>query len=114
MKPTSSVLRGLFVGVNNYEEPSLGTLKCAVKDATDLATFFNDEAGFSDARVEVAIDASCSKLKRLIGKAISSCNELEGHCDLFLLGFLGSGIDWRGTTYLFPADAEPEHLEESA
>jgi len=114
MKHAASTLRGLFIGINSYEDPSIGSLRYASKDCADVTRFFNEEAGFEDAEAESAFDTSANRLRKLVSEAAGICAHLDSPCDVFVLGFFGHGVDFRGKSYLLPTDADPQRLEETA
>jgi len=105
-------LRGLFVGVSDYQLPNL-KLGFAAKDATDLATYFKTQEGKAYRTVETRLLANADRSDVLDGLDWLEKGSEEG--DVNLLFLAGHGItDDRGYFYYLAADGLPSNLRATA
>lgn len=81
----------LAVGVDTYEDSQLATLRCAVRDAVELAAFLRYRAGYD--RVEQLVSNVTDD--QVVDTAVHLVKELEPG-DLFLFYFSGHGIEYGG------------------
>lgn len=94
-------LRGLFIGVNRYQNPGVGWLSCAVRDAAALHALFTDSFGdglrllVDGAATRFAVEAEFAKL--------ADCDE----DDVVVVTFSGHGSE---THELVVTDTDPHAL----
>jgi len=96
----------LVVGVDAYEDSQLTTLRCAVRDATDLAAFLKYRAGCD--RVEQLVSGVTDD--QVVDTAVHLARELEPG-DLFAFYFSGHGIEYAGRHLLLCPKAQYNRLQ---
>jgi Peptidase family M23/Caspase domain len=101
-------LRGLFVGINEYMAPAL-RLRFAVKDASDLASFFRSQQGLAYSSVETKVLANARRAEIL--EALDWLESGSTVEDLNLIFLAGHGItDEKHTFYFMASDSDPKRL----
>lgn len=96
----------LVVGVDEYEDPQLVTLRCAVPDATDFGAFLKYRAGYG--RVEQLLSGVTDD--QIVDTAVRLVKELKPG-DLFLFYFSGHGIEYAGRHLLLCPKAQYGRLQ---
>ena len=91
-KPRHGILpamkrHALFVGVDQYADPTIQDLRCAVNDATDLAGFFKHKANF-DRSEALANPRDCHAVLERVADLLKGL----GPGDEFLFFFAGHGV----------------------
>jgi hypothetical protein len=108
----------LLIGVNEYEDTSIGSLRFAVADARGMATAFQ-KLGFSDT-VVLASDASEPQGKPTRANVIDRLEQLSAILkpeDTFVFYFSGHGFTLDGKSFLGTADCRAgsaDSLEDTA
>jgi uncharacterized caspase-like protein len=100
-------LRALFIGVNRYA--SVGQLRFANKDATDLAALFKSHEGRSYRKVDTRVITDATRDAVLDGFEWLAKGTDEGDVNLIFLAGHGH-TDERQQFYFMTADSDPEKL----
>ena len=96
----------LTVGVDTYEDSQLARLRCAVRDASELAAFLRYRAGYD--RVEQLVSNVTDD--QIVDTAVRLVQEL-GPGDLFFFYFSGHGIEYAGRHLLLCPKAQYGRLQ---
>ena len=96
----------LTVGVDTYEDSQLATLRCAVRDAAEMAAFLKYRAGYD--RVEQLVSSVTDD--QVVDTAVRLAGKLEAG-DLFLFYFSGHGIEYAGRHLLLCPKAQYARLQ---
>jgi hypothetical protein len=119
--PTESKRWALIVGVNQYRDAQIDTLRGSVNDAHGLANALINYAGFPpDQVIVLSSDAPDERQPTRINilTYLSNLAALVPKDGLFLFSFAGHGIERGGQAFLIPSDARLSRdislLEESA
>ncbi len=96
----------LTVGVDTYEDSQLARLRCAVRDASELAAFLRYRAGYD--RVEQLVSNVTDD--QIVDTAVRLVQEL-GPGDLFFFYFSGHGIEYAGRHLLLCPKAQYGQLQ---
>ncbi|GEC15440.1 DEAD/DEAH box helicase [Nitrobacter winogradskyi] len=97
--------RGLFVGIDRYESPTISDLSCARRDATTLDALFADTLGGAS-RLLTEDQATRANIEAEFA-ALAGCDPE----DTVVIGFSGHGSE---THELIPFDADPANLGTTA
>lgn len=92
----------LFVGVDEYMDPGIPSLKCAVEDAKALCTFFEEERPGQFDKAEKLENPTMGEMLTAVGRIT---RELEAG-DLFLFYFAGHGTVANGEQQLLCRDSQ--------
>ncbi|WP_051279455.1 SUMF1/EgtB/PvdO family nonheme iron enzyme [Chitinilyticum aquatile] len=95
---------GFFIGINPYQDPNIGVLKCAENDARELTGVFQHKLGFQTTYIEER-DAP-GILEKLQGIE----RKLQAG-DTFLFYFSGHGIQHADEQYFLLPKARLTHLD---
>ena len=98
----------LFVGVDQYADPTIQNLRCAVNDATDLAGFFKHKANF-DRSEALANPRSCE----IVLDRAADLLEGLGPGDEFLFFFAGHGVNTQDGHHLVCAGDKLANVKHS-
>ncbi len=99
-------LRALFVGVDAYTSGKLNPLRYAVKDARDLAAFFQAQEGKSYSKVEATVLTDAKRLDVIRGLEWLQKGSEEGDLNLLFLAGHGATVDQE--FYYMTADSDPD------
>ena len=115
----------ICIGINNYADRKLNSLKKAANDAYGLASIFQQQGDFKIATIS-DVDEN-GQVKPLNGKFLPTKRGIEDYLkqietfqdikpnDLVVFSFSGHGIsDKKGMNYLLPSDWQNERPYESA
>jgi helicase len=94
--------RGLFVGIDRYEDERIPRLSGAVRDASALHALFTDTVG-EDAVLLADADATAAAIR----EALCHLRQLSAPTDVVVLAFAGHGSERH---HLIPCDADPQNL----
>lgn len=89
---------GLFIGVDEYEDPGITPLHCAARDARELAAVFKHKLGFT---TEVLTDIELGRERRRIMPVLRKIGEQLVEGDIFVFFFAGHGKSVGDTDQLF-------------
>jgi len=103
------VKRALLAGINRYEDPGIGRLLCAEKDALALELFLSERCGFA---AQSLINEQATK-RRITARLREICSELKDG-DLFFFYFGGHGHEdpHTGQAVLLPWDVRLSDIED--
>jgi len=107
------VRRALLVGINEYQHPSLESLKFAVRDVADLAivlkqggyevTLLSDDSGQQDPNL--------APTKANIERELAALKNRCQRGDTFLLALAGHGVQFGTNAFFCPQDGRPFESE---
>lgn len=99
----------LVIGMDKYDSPDILPLRCAVADATVLASTLREVAGFDEDHVLLLTSAAEGSRRPTKANVIYWLDYLAGEVrpgDLFVFYFAGHGITYQGRGYLMTVDAD--------
>jgi len=101
--------RALLIGINRYEDPGIGRLLCAEKDALALELFLRERCGFA---AQSLINDQATK-RRITTRLREICSELKDG-DLLFFYFAGHGHEdpRTGQAVLLPWDVRLPDIED--
>ncbi len=104
-------MRGVFVGVNHYDDDGISDLRMAVKDVSAVSQLvsplYRSIALLTD-------DTDVKPTREKILAQITATAKASDDGDLILFYFSGHGIEEKGEGYLLPRNAEQSILRDTA
>lgn len=105
----------LVVGISNFENPKIPTLKYSTKDARDFYNYLTKDANFHPSHVRMLLDEKATRRRIISELGNKFLARLARPGDLIVLFFSTHGspsqMDLRGKSYLVTYDADPEDLD---
>lgn len=105
----------LVVGISNFENPKVPTLKYSTKDARDFYNYLIKDANFQPSHVRLLLDEKATRRRIISELGNKFLARLARPGDLIVLFFSTHGspsqMDLRGKSYLVTYDADPEDLD---
>ena len=103
----------LLIGVEEYENPDIASLRYAVKDVTAVGALLEKRLGYASVRVMTS-DTRDVRLKPTninIIKALDAVAAEVSINDTFLLYFSGHGFSKQGQSFLGSVNVDPDSIE---
>lgn len=105
----------LVVGISNFENPKVPTLKYSTKDARDFYNYLIKDANFQPSHVRLLLNEKATRRRIISELGNKFLARLARPGDLIVLFFSTHGspsqMDLRGKSYLVTYDADPEDLD---
>jgi hypothetical protein len=119
--PVKAKRWALVIGVDEYEESAINSLKGAANDAEALRNALVKYAGFPEAQVVLLATGQPSLRRPTRAKIVRALSDLRSQVPadgLLLVAFSGHGVERGGRAYLLPEDVQSSDdltlLEDSA
>lgn len=105
----------LVVGISNFENSKVPTLKYSTKDARDFYNYLIKDANFQPSHVRLLLDEKATRRRIISELGNKFLARLARPGDLIVLFFSTHGspsqMDLRGKSYLVTYDADPDDLD---